>query len=125
MGGQSYISPSEEENHDHSHHVPVANIAFAVVKPGDTRTEMITDEDKTTKNQQDVITDKDEEEAIKNDYGMYVENLEYDSDETRSLTKDENERFDYEIFNESIEEDDDDDDTVGNTVEEKTRGSFR
>ena len=100
-------SPSEEANHDHSHHAPVANIAFAVVKPGYARNEMITNEDTTTKNQQD-------------DYGMYVDNLEYGSDETRSLTLDEKEIFNYEIFNETVEEDDHDDD---GTVEEN-KGVF-
>jgi hypothetical protein len=111
-------SPSEEENNVPTHHAPVTNIAFAVEKPGYERSEMITDEDKTTKNEQDVINNTDEEEGVKKDYGMYVENLEYGSDETRSLTEDDNETFDYENFNETVKEEDDDDDTVGATVEE-------
>ncbi len=80
---------------------------------------MQTDGEKNTKNLQEVVTDKDKGEAIKNDYGMYVEDLEYNSDETRILTEDENEIFNYETFTKSWKGDDDDDDeeSVGNTVE--------
>jgi hypothetical protein len=110
-------------NHDSKvHHSVETEMEFTVVKPRDERPETLVDVDKTYKNHQGDITANNGDEAIKNYYGMFVENLEYDSDDTVELSEDENEIFNYETFMETVEEeeeDDEDDAMAGDTVEDK------
>ena len=101
-------SPSEEMNHGNP-------------KLHQSGAETLENVDKTSKNHQDDITANGDNSAgaIKNDYGMYVENLYYDSDKTVELPEDPNEVFIYQTFDQSVEEDDDEDGaTVGDTVED-------
>jgi hypothetical protein len=112
-------SPSEEMNHGNPK-LPQYVQYVKTKKPGDEGAKTLVDVDRTSKNHQDDITANSDNnaEAIKNDYGTYVEDLYYDSDKTVELPEDPNEVFIYQTFVETDEEDDDNEDgaTVGDTV---------
>ena len=81
-------SANEEANLDLKLQESVQNMELELVKPNEAGR---VEKEEMAKNQPGEITDKDEKEnmIIKNDHGMYVENLEYDSDETREMTEEE------------------------------------
>ena len=110
-------SPSEEMNQGN----PKLPQYIEIMKPGDAGANTMVDVDETAKNHQDDITangDNNAKAISKDDYGMYVEDLYYDSDKTVELPEDPNEVFIYETFIETDEEDDEDEDgaSVGDTV---------
>ena len=109
-------SPSEEEM---NHGNPKLPRYIEIMKPSDEDAKTMVDVDETTKNHQDGITANSDKnaEAIKNDYGTYVEDLYYDSDKTVELPEDPNEVFVYETFVETDDDEDDNEDgaTVGDT----------
>jgi hypothetical protein len=109
-------SPSEEANLDPKLHGWIQDVEFTVVKPMDARQ---LDAKETTKNDLGGIVcakGGEKEPVVKSDHGMYVDNLEYDSDVTREMT--EEEVFEYERVIETVEENKEGHETVVETVED-------